>query len=239
MNLTQTTIRRTFLTGLFIGLAMFVVMALDYFLNQAEFIALLSTVFGVLALFLTVTLIFSRLSTEQTATEDLPWDYPGDVHEVVDLEGVGPTYAGRLHDAGIFNTQTLLFTPDEDVARITKANPKTVTGWKSMSQLIKVRGIGPQYAEALVRGGVTGGIDALRTCNVQETTDKVNIYLESLEATVVGHLISDKRMTKWQAAALKMDKVPIDLTKLNVRKLQSKEARKDESAGDNPAVNAN
>ncbi len=219
--------------GLFLGITLFVVMAADYFLNNAEFIALLTTLFGILSLFLTVVVIFARFANE-TPEEDLPWDYPGDVHEVVDLEGIGPTYAKRLHTHGIYDTQTLLFTPNDELARITKANPKTVTNWKSMSQLVKVKGIGPQYAEALTRGGIDDGIETLKVCNVQETTDKVNAYLESLDATVVGHLISDKRMTKWQNAARKMEKVPIDVSKLNVRGLQAKEARKDEVAGENP-----
>ena len=155
-------------------------------------------------------------------------DYKGDVHDVVDLEGIGPAYADRLKAAKIHHTQQLLFASNVRLQKVTGAPPKTVENWKHMSQLVKINGIGPQFAEVMVRAGL-GGIEELKTLDCKQAVAQVKAYTDGLDANVLGSGIGMKRLTDWQAQAKSMRKVPIDLSKIEVVALESTAAKADES----------
>ncbi len=154
----------------------------------------------------------------------LPYDYKGDVHFVVDLEGIGPTYEKKLHAAKIYNTQELLFTGDKRLQNVTGAPAKTIRNWKDMCQLVKVKGIGPQFAELMVRSGIHDGIDGLKTMDPQAALNQIKGYEASLKSKVTGSGIGIKRLTAWKEAAQEMRKVPIDLKKLEPIALESRQA---------------
>ncbi len=150
-----------------------------------------------------------RSGGTETVTEapaEVYYDYKGDIHPVVEVEGIGPVYAERLGQHGIKTTARLCY---EDAARISAKIdvPMTnVENWQAMAQLMKVSGIGPQYAEALVRAGIDG-IDELKRRSAAKIADQVNEYLESLETTVVAQGIRERRVAGWQAAAKSMRRV--------------------------------
>lgn len=134
------------------------------------------------------------------------YDFKGDIHPVVEIEGIGKTYEKKLHAMGIASTARLCF---EDAAKIAKkvgAPTKTVRSWQAMAQLAKVNGIGPQYAEALARAGI-GGIDDLKKLSAAKIADKVNKYLDGLETSVLGNTITAKRVETWKKNAADMRKV--------------------------------
>lgn len=151
-------------------------------------------------------------------------DYKGDVHEVVDLEGIGPTYAKKLQGNGIHHTQHILFATDARLQKVTGAPAKTVQNWKHMSQLVKVSGIGPQFAELMVRAGL-GGIEELKTLDVKKAVKQINDYRKGLGTKVQGSGIGEKRLKDWQAQAKQMRKVPIDLKKVEPIALESRAAK--------------
>lgn len=153
------------------------------------------------------------------------FDYPGDVHDVVDLEGIGPAYAKKLHADGIIHTQDLLLANTDALARVTGAPAKTVGRWQAMAELVKVNGIGPQYAEVLARVGISG-IDELKTCTPKALTDRMNTYLDGLKSTVIGRRAGTKTVGKWIQTARKMEKTPVNSETLKVQGLQSKAARR-------------
>ena len=72
---------------------------------------------------------------------------------VIQLEGIGPTYAERLRAVGIRTTTDLLAAEAPLVAEKIQADVPNVRRWQAMSRLIELNGIGPQYAELLVRAG--------------------------------------------------------------------------------------
>lgn len=150
-------------------------------------------------------------------------DYKGDVHEVVDLEGIGPTYARRLMDDGIVHTQHLLFASDARIVKLTGARKEQVRLWKVMSQLVKVNGIGPQYAEALARAGVD--LEKLRTGEPAKLASQVKAYLDGLKTNVVSGGVGAKRIAAWQTEAKKLRRVPIDLNAIEPVRLESRAAK--------------
>jgi predicted flap endonuclease-1-like 5' DNA nuclease len=77
----------------------------------------------------------------------------GEPH-VIQLEGIGPMYAARLNATGIITVPQLVAADANEVARHVEATPEMVREWQAMGRLLNVKGIGPQWAEALARVGV-------------------------------------------------------------------------------------
>lgn len=79
----------------------------------------------------------------------------GDVHShVIQVEGIGPVYAARLNAIGIITTDQLLAVNPGDVALRIEATPELVSEWQDMARLMRVKGVGAQTAELLVRSGI-------------------------------------------------------------------------------------
>ena len=79
--------------------------------------------------------------------------------KVEDIEGIGPTYAKKLADAGIKTTDALLeagTTPKE------RANPAAKTGIPeklilervNLADLFRIKGVGEEYSDLLEEAGV-------------------------------------------------------------------------------------
>ncbi|MEA3191448.1 MAG: hypothetical protein QOD77_2030 [Thermoplasmata archaeon] len=134
------------------------------------------------------------------------YDYAGDTHEVEEIEGIGRIYGQKLRDLGIETTARLAYEEAEDLARRMQVPVKTVEQWKSMAELIKVKGVGKQYAEAMARAGIQG-IAELKKRSGEAVADQVNAYLDSLETNVLGTKITAKRVEGWQKAASGMKRV--------------------------------
>ena len=135
-------------------------------------------------------------------------DFPGDDHLVIDLEGIGPVYAKKLQKQGVYTTSRLAFESPGNLAKRIKVPRKVVKGWSSMAELIKVNGIGKQYAEVLFRAGVKG-IDDLKHREPEALAKKVNKYLRSVDTTVIGTGVHAKRAKGWIKAAKTMRRRPI------------------------------
>ncbi|MEA3203988.1 MAG: hypothetical protein QOI63_1668 [Thermoplasmata archaeon] len=140
------------------------------------------------------------------AAERAYYDYPGDVHPVEDIEGIGAIYGDKLRKAGIHTTARICFEDAQALADKVGVPLKTAQQWQAMSELVKVKGIGPQYAEALARAGIDG-IAALKRRAASTVAGQVNAYLDSLETTVVGTTITEARVEGWKKAAEGMKRV--------------------------------
>ncbi|MHB8632334.1 MAG: DUF4332 domain-containing protein [Thermoplasmatota archaeon] len=138
------------------------------------------------------------------------YDYMGTVHDIEDIEGIGKTFGFKLREIGIFTTARLAYEDADKVAQAVGVPRKTVESWQAMGELLKVSGIGPQYAEALARGGVSG-IAELKRRSAESIAEQVNAYLASLKSTVVGSSITAKRVEGWQKAAKDMRRVRLKI----------------------------
>lgn len=99
---------------------------------------------------------YQQMQQELARTRQLLQPLPlGDVHShVIQVEGIGPVFAARLNAIGIITTDQLLAANPGDVAQRVEATPELVSEWQDMARLMRVKGVGAQTAELLVRAGI-------------------------------------------------------------------------------------
>ena len=79
--------------------------------------------------------------------------------KIVDIEGIGPTYAKKLIDAGVKTTDDLLEvagTKDgrKDLAEKTGISENNILEWVNLSDLFRIKGVGSEYSDLLEEAGV-------------------------------------------------------------------------------------
>jgi predicted flap endonuclease-1-like 5' DNA nuclease len=75
------------------------------------------------------------------------------------VEGIGPTYAAKLREAGVATTEALLqecASPQGRKALAEKADisPKLILRWANNADLFRIKGVGQEYADLLEAAGV-------------------------------------------------------------------------------------
>ena len=81
------------------------------------------------------------------------------VYKVIDIQGVGESYAKKLNDCGIETVPQLLERGKDPKGRkaieeATGILGKFILTWVNHADLFRVRGVGPQFAELLEAAGV-------------------------------------------------------------------------------------
>jgi predicted flap endonuclease-1-like 5' DNA nuclease len=128
-------------------------------------------------------------------------------YKIDEIEGIGPAYREKLQTAGIGNTDDLLehcATPKgrAAIAEKTGLSEKNLLGWTNMADLMRVSGIGRQYAELLEASGVDT-IKELRNRNAENLAgkmDEVNRQKNLANATPSAKTVED-----WIAQAKQTD----------------------------------
>ncbi len=98
-------------------------------------------------------------------------------YKIDEIEGIGPSYGEKLTGAGIKTTDDLLelcATPAgrKAIAEKTGLSEKHILGWTNMADLMRVSGVGRQYAELLEASGVDT-IKELRNRNPENLAAKM------------------------------------------------------------------
>lgn len=78
---------------------------------------------------------------------------------IQEIEGIGPAFAEKLAAASITTTDDLLnlcCTPKgrKEIAAKTELSEAQLLKWSNMADLMRISGIGPEYAELLEAAGV-------------------------------------------------------------------------------------
>lgn len=78
----------------------------------------------------------------------------GQVLDVYELEGVRRSDARKLRAVGVRHTGQLLAYNADRLTRETEIDAAKIETWQAMADLVRIDGIGPQFAALLVRAGV-------------------------------------------------------------------------------------
>ncbi len=128
----------------------------------------------------------------------------GDIHPVIDVEGIGEVYTEALEDAGIKDSRRLWHADADEVAQALDVSPKVVRRWQNQAELMALDEVGPQYAELLVRSGITS-IEALRDEEPGDLLAKIQKKQDDLEVRIQGNVQSERRVQRWIEAAKRHD----------------------------------
>lgn len=151
---------------------------------------------------------FLRQATGAHADPVTLFGFKGDSHPVIDVEGIGPMWATRLDSCGVRTTDELCRSDPEALAHRMGEALETIRFWQQMAELMKVKGIGPQYAEALVRSGVHG-IEDLKSRHPKELVGATNTWLDQQKQTVIKTRLTAQRVSTWQKNAKAMRRVKL------------------------------
>jgi predicted RecB family nuclease len=84
--------------------------------------------------------------------------------KVIDIEGVGPSHALKLQQAGIATTQSLLkkgatLKGREELAMKSGFSEKTILEWVNRADLFRIKGVAGQYSDLLENAGVDSVVE--------------------------------------------------------------------------------
>jgi len=79
--------------------------------------------------------------------------------KLTEIEGVGPAFAEKLQGAGVGTTDQLLemgASPKgrKEIAEKSRIGEKQILGWVNKCDLMRVKGVGEEYADLLEASGV-------------------------------------------------------------------------------------
>ena len=126
-------------------------------------------------------------------------------YKIDEIEGIGPAYRERLKRAGIDNTRDLLETCCSAAGRKaigdqTGLSEKQLLEWTNLADLMRVSGIGRQYAELLEASGVDT-IKELRNRNAENLAQSIKTI--NAEKKLSGATPSVGMVSNWISQAKK------------------------------------
>jgi predicted flap endonuclease-1-like 5' DNA nuclease len=122
---------------------------------------------------------------------------------VLEIEGVGATYAEALHRAGIRTDAALLQRGATrkgraELAEMTRLPEPTILEWVNHADLMRIHGVGPEYADLLEEAGVdtVPELAHRNPVHLHETIEKV-----AAEKELVRRPPSEGMVAEWIAEA--------------------------------------
>ena len=129
--------------------------------------------------------------------------------KLIDVEGIGAVYTGKLKNAGIATTGALLkvgATPKgrKDIAEKAEISDTLVLEWINHVDLFRISGVGEEYADLLEEAGVD-------TFPELAQRNPVNLYQKLVEVNgeknLVRQLPGQSRVENWIEQAMKLPRV--------------------------------
>ncbi len=132
-------------------------------------------------------------------------------YAIKEIEGIGEIYGPKLQAEGVKTVADLLErgkTPKgrKDLAEATGINNKLILKWVNMSDLFRVKGIGPEYSELLESAGVDT-VKELRHRVPENLHAKLEEANTSAGRPLVRALPSLKAVQSWIEAAKQLEPV--------------------------------
>ena len=118
---------------------------------------------------------------------------------IIDIEGIGPTYASRLKRVGINTTERLLKVAAhrqgrKDLAKLASISETLILEWVNLADLIRIKGIAAEYSDLLEESGVdtVKELRNRRPDNLYQTLVEINA-----KKRLVRRLPSRRAVSSW------------------------------------------
>ena len=129
--------------------------------------------------------------------------------KIIDIEGIGPTYAAKLTKAGIRSTEAMLKRGAsekgrKEIATAAGVSHTLVLEWVNRADLYRIKGVGSQYSDLLEKTGVD---------TVVELSNRVaeNLYRKMVEVNKAKNLVNKmpglRQVKGWINQAKKLPRV--------------------------------
>ncbi|MCB1167750.1 MAG: DUF4332 domain-containing protein [Leptospiraceae bacterium] len=123
-----------------------------------------------------------------------------------EIEGIGPKYANTLRKAGVRSIADLLkkgATPDgrKTIAKDSGLSPKLLLEWINHADLMRVKGVGEEYADLLEAAGVDTVVELAqrKSSNLYETMAATNA-----KKKLVRQMPGESKIQDWISQAKKL-----------------------------------
>ena len=118
--------------------------------------------------------------------------------KIIEIEGIGKKYAGKLGRAGYDNVEDIVKLTWEQInelAKKTKISAKRIDKWQEQADLISLKGIGPEFAEALNKIGIDS-VKELARRNAESTLEKLKA-LDKRRPNIIRKLPTLTQVKDW------------------------------------------
>lgn len=129
--------------------------------------------------------------------------------KIIDVEGIGPAYAAKLEAAGVASTEELLERGASrkgrvDLAAATGIDDARLLTWVNHVDLMRLTGVGSEYADLLEAGGVDSPAELAHrnAANLTATLTEANAA-----RNFVRQLPSETMVQRWIDEAKSLPKV--------------------------------
>ena len=127
-----------------------------------------------------------------------------------EVEGIGAVHAAKLGEVGIATTDDLIMAAGgaagrEKVSAMTGISTGQLLKWVNHVDLMRIEGVGPEYAELLEAAGVDSPAELAQrnAANLAQTFQEV----DAARPNWIRRVPSEATVSAWIASAKAMDKV--------------------------------
>jgi len=118
--------------------------------------------------------------------------------KVIEIEGIGKKYAGKLGRAGYVEVKDLSKLTWEEInelAKKTRISSKLIDKWQEQADLMSLKGIGPEFAEVLNKIGIDS-VKELSKRNAQSTLEKIKVF-DKKRPNVIRKTPTNAQIESW------------------------------------------
>ena len=130
--------------------------------------------------------------------------------KIEEVEGIGPTFAAKLIEAGVSTTDALLerggtSTGRDRLSEATGISERLILEWVNHADLMRIDGVGSEYADLLEAAGVDSCAELARrnAANLANTFQE----LDAARPNTVRQIPSEATIAKWIEQADHLAKV--------------------------------
>jgi predicted flap endonuclease-1-like 5' DNA nuclease len=146
----------------------------------------------------------------------MPWRAPATNEQemrtmkIEDVEGIGATYAAKLQAAGVQTTDDLVAagarpSGRDKLAASTGISGKLILEWVNHTDLMRLDGVGSEYADLLEAAGVDSPAELAQrnAANLAQTFQE----LDAARPDTVRRVPSEATVSAWIAQAKKLEQI--------------------------------